>query len=1173
MNPANRDSTERGSLQGKAPVLFGKIEHPPLWEEAKPKIVKKPGQTETDIKIDRLNNLLIIEKRVKERNLRWAYKKIDCNERFVLQQKIALNKILKTVGEKVRKYQLRFMEGMFSAAEGDIDFEELLKSSQRNSISNDSRFSTVWRNRASTGGFGMKISPKDKSRLTAGAFADQSSHLDSFVQQILERASKEKSGPSHSRISEEDGSSFLGTGTRRSNTEADDVPITITHHLPTEEDDFPTKVEINAYNKKADKFEKLMGNRMEKNTKKIERYLILERVFVQMARIFASIRYKSTALAFGRIIAFIQGNEKRIMVLHSISQTIEKRSLIIALKSSYESLKAFSAEKLKEQEQLKHKQLKKEKLANACKKLSELFNGWRKSRQEISIRAICLCIIEVRLAQKLIEDAGFFYDHSGEGYYGALLETIGDLNKPVAESLEPFIDTFPPNRYLCRLAMLSHILDSIFSSRDAAIITSAFFAMKDNYEEQIDKMNIASGLSNLLQRVFQKKGIALILEAMRERQLYYQASSSSDKESRSLAAYLEPRQQLVNSKVSESLLSRVEHLNTLLSNLVKCRLVDSMAELEQTYYSREFMSNFFGTCLELRKRKFFEDLSKAIVQMSKNVHNNVDLLAENEYELLDRLGEGLDEQHSENAEELENGSNKNDFYPNKSFYEQKPDVKITPQYAALLQPLIMMVFRKKNASFNLIRQAVRRNIPSRDHLMKLVLLRLVESRLRNGLACIANVVENEEDLPVLVGEHIEIITDQDNQPVASNTSNANDNDSRIEANTSRASVGKQEPQEVLRPQIFESQESSLKRSRVQLKRSQIAAHPSYQEALDRLIEKKSYPGIEYDVEEILEKRKLYLINAHDGAFDDFLLKRKMDTLGKKPVVQNNEKKEKESSTKNQKIQNSDGKYLSRAEISLDTATFGQTKTMQTFGSTRKDLKQEIPEENNHPQKSNKIIKVMKDASSQKRDTRDESIQTQAQVLKKDQPTQTVHTSDNPRRASTCYTLVPPRQEREPDSRHTRDIEIRGLGDSAIQYYRPTREYQTNVLQEEYKQPTSRELRSRRSGYSYYDYKPRVVYSTILSDEDAFGEDAYFKMMTSTSTYGCRKHHLSNYPTLTSTNGFAASSALHKTNSRSAAFLSTYTPDPKYTLPTPPSLHHPSLHHHSHHHCHPHCPHP
>lgn len=272
------------------PALFGRVPQQPQ-RQGVPKKSRPP--VDNEIKIQALHSLAAIVEDCRRRSLAWSIRLLHEREKAVLTRRIALNKLMRIVNERVRQNQTKFMEVVFAAAaEGDFELEDLLKSSQRNSLSNESRFSTLWRN------LNNSIVNRASNASNSG---NNLKGLDAFLQKVLDKANTSQDNGRDGDLSMISSIDPFKEMTRLDGLILATDRYSVGMQEIVADDDFMTRVEKQAFNEQAVKTENMFTKQKAKEGQKIERLLLLERQFTQMARILKGLQVRKLLIGFSAI--------------------------------------------------------------------------------------------------------------------------------------------------------------------------------------------------------------------------------------------------------------------------------------------------------------------------------------------------------------------------------------------------------------------------------------------------------------------------------------------------------------------------------------------------------------------------------------------------------------------------------------------------------------------------------------------------------------------------------------------------------------------------------------------------------------------------------------------------------------------------------------------------------
>lgn len=312
-------------------TLFGRVPHQPQ----RPQGAKKGRLADNEAKIAGLQALSRIVTDCRRRTLAWGMFKVHEREKAVLTRSIALNKLTRFVQERIREHQTKFMEAVFSvAAEGDFELEDLLKNSQRNSLSNESRFSTLWRNlNTSTG----------NRPSHASSSGNPLKGLDLYLQQVLDKANASRDSHKEADFSL---MSAVDPFRELNKTDAKHLETDrhfIGRHEVGSHEELPLRIENRAFNKQAGKTEDLFSSQQVKSKHRIERLLLLEREFVQLGRLFRGLQVRLQQAAFSTIrhsSLLKQLNPE--LKTHTMSPSLPERERKIRESQLHQSIKFIS---------------------------------------------------------------------------------------------------------------------------------------------------------------------------------------------------------------------------------------------------------------------------------------------------------------------------------------------------------------------------------------------------------------------------------------------------------------------------------------------------------------------------------------------------------------------------------------------------------------------------------------------------------------------------------------------------------------------------------------------------------------------------------------------------------------------------------------------------------------
>ena len=422
-----------------------------------------------------------IEAKVNERSRRWGMRKLVEREKTLLKAKIAFNKMLRIIQDRVKREQNFFMEGVFSAAaEGDWELEELLKSSARNSLSNESRFSTIWRNRNSSSGYNRTSYQSSSGNPLKG--------LDTFLQQVLDKASQEKESKNanYSMRSGQDEYRGSSKGVKKA---TDEDRYSLGMHLATPADTYLAKVEKETYNKVAKKSENILNQGKEREGKKIERLLLLERDFTQLARIMKAIRLRNLIVSFNEL--------TKIHLLHEQAEYLRGKSEAIdedlVIQDDYIDDPGWGQDERDYEYQADIPQA----WPLAIQATEEMLQELVGRRQAQSLYCIRQCQIEEVLQARIIQAANLTAE---DDWKQDLTVALIGKNEELTDIVENSLNDPSGNRFFSRTIMLNHFLDRIFSSRRQSILIALFESIYENEEVKVER-NRALNMMNYYSEV------------------------------------------------------------------------------------------------------------------------------------------------------------------------------------------------------------------------------------------------------------------------------------------------------------------------------------------------------------------------------------------------------------------------------------------------------------------------------------------------------------------------------------------------------------------------------------------------------------------------------------------------------------------------------------------------
>ena len=296
----NNQQVKTGAKVEAARVLFASVDENGSSSEIQKQIPTKSSLADdNDTRILKLNKIAAIEGRISKISVRWALKMLIDIEKKILQRKIALGKIGRIFNEKIKKINQNFMEEMFLAgADGEINLEELLKSSQRNSVkSSESRLSLIFKNRSS---FGM-----DRN----SSMGPDSLNRDLPFRHSLprnEKSMKERMGSVSGMNPYDDhiwSSGFENLG--GSSVTSDDIRFSNkTQQIDMKKEQKPTKIDRSkprVVSSHVTKLEKLFSKKNEKISKEISKMVEIERRFSGIDGLINSYKKKSKSSAFSEL--------------------------------------------------------------------------------------------------------------------------------------------------------------------------------------------------------------------------------------------------------------------------------------------------------------------------------------------------------------------------------------------------------------------------------------------------------------------------------------------------------------------------------------------------------------------------------------------------------------------------------------------------------------------------------------------------------------------------------------------------------------------------------------------------------------------------------------------------------------------------------------------------------
>ena len=296
---ANGSVNKTGAKQDLAPVLFISIDESKLSQDKpKPKPQKPAGIDDNELKIKKLNKIAAIEARISKQSVALAMRKIIDIEKMNLQRKIAFGKLARIFNGKVKGNQQFFMEEMFLAgADGEIDLDELLKSSQRNSIvSNESRLSLIFKNRAS-------YAFNRNSSLGSGLVALQRSSKPRNDRHLKERMANSLWGneyeesPWHTSNDQLGGSSVISEEIRLSNT---------LQNVEMKKEPKPTTIKSTLIPQHLSKLEQIFAKKSRKSEEKIDKFVQIDRGVAAFSSLLFRRRGRELAQAFSRLASNLQ---------------------------------------------------------------------------------------------------------------------------------------------------------------------------------------------------------------------------------------------------------------------------------------------------------------------------------------------------------------------------------------------------------------------------------------------------------------------------------------------------------------------------------------------------------------------------------------------------------------------------------------------------------------------------------------------------------------------------------------------------------------------------------------------------------------------------------------------------------------------------------------------------
>lgn len=455
-------------------ALFGKIE-PVELPVAQRNVAKRRADADNEDRIASLRRVAEIEANVNTRGKRWAMRKLVEREKYVLKAKVALNKMLRIIQDRIRQEQNFFMEGVFSAAaEGDWELEELLKSSARNSLSNESRFSTILRNRNSSSGYNRTSYQSSSGNPLKG--------LDNYLQQVLDKASHERETKNVS-YSMRSGQNEYRHSTKAVKKNSDEDRYSLGKQIANPGDSYLTKVEKVAYNTVAKKTENILNQTKEREGKKIERLLLLEREFTQLARIMKGIKMRSMLITFNEL--------SKIHLLHTQAMILRDESRDIDDDQVKNDDCHATPGWCEEGEDLPEDSGMPKETELACLRLDNALTAVVHRFQNTALYRMKQCQVEVELQARIIQRADL---NAEDDWKQDLAIALTGEDEDMAEVVHEIVLDPHGNRYLTRTLMLNHFLNKMFSSRRQAMLISLF---QNIYQIEEVKMERSRGLNIL----------------------------------------------------------------------------------------------------------------------------------------------------------------------------------------------------------------------------------------------------------------------------------------------------------------------------------------------------------------------------------------------------------------------------------------------------------------------------------------------------------------------------------------------------------------------------------------------------------------------------------------------------------------------------------------------------
>jgi len=408
---------------------------------------RKGGERATDKNLKRgfANATKVLERLIK-RKQEVCFRLMLENMAKNLKLKSGLHKVLKVIGERRRTHALKFMEKLLLYA--DFDFNLSDRSSFFNSTLNQSlRISNKSYKQQGKSSLKDSIGAENLSssifmrRSRGGTSLLPETNNGKFLSNILnETVDKSKIVDDWDDIVEENCKAEQEEEVERITFSRMERYIEKTDNLS---DRLSYLVEKQGYNKKMSRLEEILDKTKGiYSVKKIDRFLVFERVFIQLERVIKNTQRMRLIVSFEEIKRFLKIEKDFNGLAHNIASSIE-RMRIMRLSKALQSVRLVS---------------ELSKLRAASILVSKITNIFSK-RTEQPLRIIYKCVEEHSIIEKIISKNGMYIRRDWAPLYIKIIEE--HIENSVAQRLSILLSIKPYNRVISRSSIMGYYLSKI----------------------------------------------------------------------------------------------------------------------------------------------------------------------------------------------------------------------------------------------------------------------------------------------------------------------------------------------------------------------------------------------------------------------------------------------------------------------------------------------------------------------------------------------------------------------------------------------------------------------------------------------------------------------------------------------------------------------------------------